>query len=287
MFCAGGGGSKPLVKEGVLAYSNMSAEGYSSFLNEAVSANTWSFYNISDPAYADYLVPAPDTSEFFDSLTDMLMALDAGRINFMEMPLPVGEYFLSLPSNSDKYITYYRASGVDYYLSMGFSKGSKWFEPFNAAIKAMNEDDTLLLLKAKYVMDSANKDMKPITFEKFPDAETVKIAVTGDMPPIDYVAADGSAAGFNTALLAEIAKRLKVNAEFISIDTGARATALASKSCDAVFWMETGQFKAPDGSRVHDNVDKEDMPERTIITEAFLESPLVYVTLSSSPLLQK
>ena len=120
---------------------------------------------------------------------------------------------------------------------MGFSKSSKWFEPFNAAIKAMNEDDTLLLLKAKYVMDSANKDMKPITFEKFPDAETVKIAVTGDMPPIDYVAADGSAAGFNTALLAEIAKRLKVNVELVSINAGARAAVLSSGRADGVFWF--------------------------------------------------
>ena len=232
-----GGGTKPLIKEGVLAYSNMSAEGYSSFVDEALSVNTWNYYFINDPAYSDYLAPGSETIEFFDSLTEMLMALDAGKIHYMEMPLPVGEYFLKLDNNSEKYISYAHASGVDYYLSMGFSKGSKWFEPFNSAIKAMNEDDTLLLLKAKYVTDSANKNFAPITFEKFPDAETVKIAVTGDMPPIDYVAADGSAAGFNTALLVEIAKRLKVNIELVSITAGARAAALASGRADGVFWF--------------------------------------------------
>ena len=138
--------------------------------------------------------------------------------------------------NSSKYIPYIYAHGVDYYLSMGFKDGSKWFQLFNSAIKAINEDNTLLLLKAKYV-DYAKDDPKPIIFEKFPDAETVKIAVTGDMPPLDFIAADGTPAGFNTALLAEIGKRLKVNIELLSVNAGARAAALASGRADGVFWF--------------------------------------------------
>ena len=122
----------------------------------------------------------------------------------------------------------------------------------------MNEDDTLLLLKAKYI-DYAKDDLKPvaqhsaaITFEKFPDAETVKIAITGDMPPLDYIAADGSAAGFNTALLAEIARRLKVNVELVSINAGARAAALSSGRADGVFFFWSnhsidGLYDTPEG----------------------------------------
>ena len=162
------------------------------------------------------------------------MALDGGTIDRVEFPQPAGEYLLR--HNANKYITYVLTNGVNYYLSMGFKDGNKWIEPFNSAIKAMNEDDTLLLLKAKYV-DYAKDTPKPIVFEKFSDAETVKIAVTGDMPPIDYIAADGSAAGFNTALLAEIGKRLKVNIELLSVNAGARAAALASGRADGVFWF--------------------------------------------------
>lgn len=172
----------------------------------------------------------------FDSISEMILALDAGKIDVFELPLPVGKYLLRQGNNTDKYIPLLYTQGVDYYLSIGFKDGSKWYEPFNAAIKAMNEDDTLLLLKAKYV-DYAKDNPAPITFEKFPDAETVKIAVTGDMPPIDYVAADGSAAGFNTAMLAEIGRRLKVNIELLSVNAGARAAALASGRADGVFWF--------------------------------------------------
>ena len=129
----------------------------------------------------------------------------------------------------------------------------------------MNEDDTLLLLKAKYI-DYAKDDLKPvaqhsaaITFEKFPDAETVKIAITGDMPPLDYIAADGSAAGFNTALIAEIAKRLKVNVELVSINAGARAAALSSGRADGVFWF--WHNNSVDGSL--------DTPEGIALTEPY------------------
>ena len=60
---------------------------------------------------------------------------------------------------------------------------------------------------ARYM--AVNGAPESIPFETFEGAETIRVAVTGDLPPIDYVAADGKAAGFNTALLAEIAKRLK------------------------------------------------------------------------------
>ena len=196
--------------EGHLAFAGMSAEEYHEFIINALNTNSyvWTNYFIGLPEYSQYCKDESDIFMDFDSMADMILALDAGKIDDMELPQPVGEYLLRQNGNAEKYIPYAISQGINYYLSMGFSKGNKWFEPFNAAIKAMNEDDTLLLLKAKYI-DYAKDDLKLITFEKFPDAQTVKIAVTGDFPPIDYIAADGSAAGFNTALLAEIAKRLK------------------------------------------------------------------------------
>ena len=172
----------------------------------------------------------------------MMMAFEAGKIDVMEFPEHVGRYFFMQEGNAEKYVPYAYAGGVNCYLSMGFSEGSKWFETFNSAIKAMNEDDTFLLIKAKYI-SKANADLKPVTFEKFPDAETVKIAVTGDMPPIDYVAADGTPAGFNTAMLAEIGRRLKVNVELVSINAGARAAALASGRADGVLWFRYDKQK--------------------------------------------
>lgn len=224
------------VREGLLVYSNMSPEEYGDFLDESLPKNLWNIYGNCDPAYSAYINPNADVHETFESVTEMIMALDAGKVDRIEFIEPVGKYFLRQNNKTGKYVPYWLAQGVNYYLSMGFKDGNKWYEPFNAAIKAMNEDDTLLILKAKYV-DYAKDDLKPIVFESYPDAETVKIAVTGDMPPIDYVAADGTPAGFNTALLAEIGRRLKVNIELVSINAGARAAALSSGRADGVFWF--------------------------------------------------
>ncbi len=233
---AEGGGSNPLIRDGMLAYSNMSTEEYAKFLSEGLSQNIWNDYALNQPAYYSFTKAQPDFIQYFNSVTEMLMALEAAKVDRIEFPKPVGEYVMKQANNSSKYIPYYYSHGVEYYLSMGFKDGSKWLELFNSAIKAINDDDTLLLLKAKYV-DYAKDDPKPIIFEKFPDAETVKIAITGDMPPIDYIAADGTPAGFNTALLAEIGRRLKVNIELLSVNAGARAAALASGRADGVFWF--------------------------------------------------
>jgi ABC-type amino acid transport substrate-binding protein len=55
---------------------------------------------------------------------------------------------------------------------------------------------------------------------------------------MDFVASDGKAAGFNIALLTEIANRAKVNFELVQIETGSRAIALSSGKVDAVFWTK-------------------------------------------------
>lgn len=241
------------VREGHLTYSNMTIDEYDNFISETIDNNEypWINYKIDSPKYAPR-VPNEEAEYLdFSSFSEMLMALDADKIDCMELPQPVAEYFFKSRVNRGKYLPYMITRGVTYYLSMGFkddgssssknnndsnSSSSKWLEHFNEAIKEMVKDKTLLFLKAQHVID-ADENPQPIKFDKFPGAETVKIAVTGDMPPIDYVAADGTPAGFNTAMLAEIARRLKINVELISVNAGARAAALASGRVDGVFWF--------------------------------------------------
>ena len=231
------GSASAISRDGYLAFGNMTTEELSRYISDAVSNDeyAWELYTIDRPEYAPYLT-AVGEDHSFNSLAEMLMALDAGKIDTMELQQPTAEYFFKLKGNNDKYIPYVIARGVKYYLAMGFKEGSKWFEPFNEAIKSMTKDKTLLFLKAQYIMD-ADENPEPVKFDKFPDAETVKIAVTGDIPPIDYIAADGTPAGFNTAILAEIARRLKINVELMNINAGARAAVLASEKADGVFWF--------------------------------------------------
>ncbi len=92
-------------------------------------------------------------------------------------------------------------------------------------------------------MYAEDRDPDAVVIESFPGAKTIKVAVTGDRPPMDYVSAGGEPIGFNTALIAEVAKRLEVNIEFVNVTCAARGIALATGVCDIVFWMEIGDFE--------------------------------------------
>ena len=82
-------------------------------------------------------------------------------------------------------------------------------------------------------------EISPVALPRIEGAPTLRVAVTGTLPPMDYVAPDGAPAGFNTAMLAEIGNRIGRNIELVQVDSVGRAAALASSVADAVFWART------------------------------------------------
>ena len=126
-------------------------------------------------------------------------------------------------------------------------------------------------------MYAEDRDPDAVVIESFPGAKTIKVAVTGDRPPMDYVSAGGEPIGFNTALIAEVAKRLEVNIEFVNVTCAARGIALATGVCDIVFWMEIGDFENWEGA------DFEDQPENTVVTEPYMSVSLWWAVLADSP----
>ena len=108
---------------------------------------------------------------------------------------------------------------------------------------------------------------------KFDGADTIKVGVTGDLPPLDFVNSDGTPAGFNTALLAEISKRIKKNIELVQVDSGARAAALTSGQVDVIFWVVVPE----DDSRPK-NIDT---PEGVSVTSPYYQDTVVDVNLST------
>ena len=126
----------------------------------------------------------------------------------------------------------------------------------------MEEDGTLDELAAEYIDGViAGEDPEAVAFPAFEGAETVTVAVTGDLPPMDYVDDAGSAAGFNTAVLAEIGQRLEINIELVQVDSGARTLALASGRADAAFWVKSTAAD-PDAEGL-------DIPEGTVTSESY------------------
>ncbi len=120
---------------------------------------------------------------------------------------------------------------------------------------------TLSAIEGMYLASPGKTSPQPVKFAKFDGAVTIRAAVTGDLPPVDFMADDGTAAGFSTAVLAEIGRRLGVNIELMSIESAARSSALASGRADVVFWYEVvkGADKQPD------------IPEGVIVSEPYYE----------------
>ncbi len=237
------------INVGILTQLNMTQSEFQNYMDAALSSGLWTMFTTDDRDPAFFV--------FYDTLVAMQMALNKGEVDEIDLPEAVGEYMLN--TNTDYSIAAI-AVAKPVYFAFGFRKddGSALRDKFNEALKAMKEDKTLSYLHMNYIANPGASTPEAVQFAKFDGADTVKVAVTGDLPPIDYVAADGTPAGFNTAMLAEIGKRLKMNIELITVEAGSRAAALSSKRADVVFWFqvragEEGQPDVPDGVILSDS----------------------------------
>ncbi|MER1994059.1 MAG: transporter substrate-binding domain-containing protein, partial [Eubacteriales bacterium] len=187
---------------------------------------------------------------YYDTLNAMLMALQAGEVNAINVPYYTGKYLCSANNNLMMRVEYHpeKATEITDWALRWFGSGYSFMmkeentalrDAFDAQITAMKEDGTLQKLIDEYII-KASEGGEPvaIAFEKF-EGDPIRIAVTGSLPPMDYVAADGTFAGFNTAVLAEIGKRLQKNIELVQVDSVGRALALSEGAVDVVFWTRS------------------------------------------------
>ena len=189
--------------------------------------------------------------ESYDSMVAMMMALNSGEIDSMSLPECVAEYVLRVNPNTEAR-AFMIMNGWEN-LVMGLKEGNETLrDKISSAISEMNRDGTTTLLIRYHVQGPEAREPKPVEFEKYDGAKTLKVAVTGDFPPIDFVDEGGAAAGYNTAMLAELGRRLHVNIKLVYVNAVSRAAALMSGKADVVFWfkMLTGQdeqFDIPEG----------------------------------------
>ncbi len=179
---------------------------------------------------------ASHKSIFFDSLNQMQSALQSGQIDEISTYRSVARYMIAKEPRC-QVLKDHSLEFIDSFCFALRSDEKELRDSLNMVIKEMQDDGTLGRLTKEYIDDiNAETDPPVIELPTFEGAQTIKIAVTGDLPPLDYVGADGKAAGFNTAVLAEIGNRMLKNIELVQVDSGARAAALTSKQVDVVFW---------------------------------------------------
>ena len=197
--------------------------------------------------------------KFYPNLNALQMALNAGEITHMVLPEPTAYYLMNQNDDYESVLVLH-SKGVG--LAFGFSEEKKELrDRFNKAVTEMHNDWTLSALEGMYIASPGKGEPKPVEFAKFDGAETIRAAVTGDLPPVDFMNAAGIPAGFSTAVLAEAGKRLGLNIELMNVESSARSSALASGRADVVFWYEVvkGSEKQPD------------IPEGVIVSEPYYE----------------
>ena len=260
---------------------------------------------------------------YYDTLDAMLMALNAGDIENMLVYESMADYIdtpeleaMGRITDTDNpgHFEEMMKSGLmaNDFAFMMMESNAALRDEFNQALASITEDEMNQLIRDHITATIEEGAATPVEMPVIDGAETIKVAVTGSLPPMDYVAADGSPAGFNTALLAEISKRIGKNIELVVVDSIGRAAALASGTVDAVFWTRTNRRssevaeeseeeernsfleneKLTDEERetmrqVRELFDfraygKADMPEGTIITTPYYSDLIVPVTTQAT-----
>ncbi|MBQ6757663.1 MAG: transporter substrate-binding domain-containing protein [Selenomonadaceae bacterium] len=240
-----------------------------------------SHLNASEQQMEEYLFKVQEKSRakvvnhvpvFFDSLSLMQLGIESGKVDVISTYKSVAEYLIA---NNDKYELVHDdwIKGLVDNFCFAVHKDDDVLEAdLNKVIYDMKADGSLDKLITEYITNVDKGKAPPaIDLPKFDGAEMIKVGVTGDLPPLDYVSADGKAAGFNTALLAEIAKRLGKNIEIIQIDSGARAAALAAEQIDVIFWAVV-----PNGDILPKDIDK---PEGIALSEPYFQDEIAHIKL--------
>lgn len=211
---------------------------------------------------------------YYNSLSLMNMGIESGSVDQISLYKCVADY---VTANNDKLEL---VAGADMPLNNMSDSFCFAVRKDDAQLKAdldkvigeMKADGTLDKLVNDYVANVDKGQAPPaIEIPMTDGAQTIKVGVTGDLPPLDYVSADGQPAGFNTAILSEIAKRLGRNVEIIDIESGARAAALNSKQIDVIFWAVV-----PFGDKVPNDIDK---PDGVEFSEPYFKDDVAHLKL--------
>ncbi len=243
---------------GVLAHLNASEEQYNEFAKQAEK---------------QYSKPGQFAHKFiyYDNLNAMEMALSAGKIKEMSTYKSVADYLIM--RNGEFVISDHGGRVLaDAFCCALSAQESELKAQFDQVIDDMKKDGTLKALADTYITGLKDGAEPPaVELPRLDGAGTIKVGVTGDLPPLDLVLPDGKAAGFSTAVLAELSRRVGKNVEIVNIDSAARASALTSGKVDVVFWVAV----PADGSFLPGNADT---PQGIVVTKPYYEDVIVHVT---------
>ena len=250
LIAAGCGSDKE--KIGVIRYLNTSEESF----DESLHANKQSLNH-------EHI--------FFENLPTMIDSLQAGQIDAISTYESVATHLVA--QNPDMHFEIAEPVVTDTFCFAMRADETNLQKEFNRAIFSISKNGKLAQLVKKYVDDFNRAEEPPaVELPTFDGAPTIKIGVTGDLPLFDYIRADGTPAGFNTAILAEISRLIEKNFILVQVDSGARAVALSSGQIDVIFWA----VKPKAYTAAPENFDK---PEKMLFTKSYFADEIVHIRM--------
>ena len=211
---------------------------------------------------------------FFDSLSTMEAGAESGTVDQISTYNCVAKY-ITATNNKFEILQDLQAAGLtDSFCFATRKDDAQLKSELDKAITEMKSDGTLDKLVDEYITNVKPDNIPKVDIQKIDGAQTIKVGITGDVPPLDLILPDNSATGFNTAILAEIGKRLNRNIELVQIDSGARSAALSSGQIDVVFWAIVP---------VSENIPKDiDKPEGLEFSEPYFKDNVAHIKLKST-----
>jgi ABC-type amino acid transport substrate-binding protein len=181
--------------------------------------------------------PAPILA---DTLSDIISNLKSGRADNAIVFTPTAEYFTAQDAalgytEMQQLANVQERPVIRYTVAMTTrTEDTELLGKINSAISEIKEDGTLDKLHENYIdkLNVSATDPIPVT----DGAETIKVGITGDNPPFDYIDPSGNPQGFNVELTKAIAAKAGFNVEFIAIPSNARFAALESGRTDVHFF---------------------------------------------------
>jgi polar amino acid transport system substrate-binding protein len=171
---------------------------------------------------------------YYNRQADVATALTTGKIDGSPVTKVVADYYIK--RNKDlKFVEANRLVICSIVMLVRNEDMQLKYE-LDSAITILQDSGIIKQLEDRWITNlPATEELKNKEIPTIEGAKTLYVGISGDETPLDYIGADGLPAGYNVALLSEISKILNVNFEFVTVETQAKMTALASKKIDLIF----------------------------------------------------
>ena len=175
-----------------------------------------------------------DEMLFFDTVSAAMAALKSDKTDAVLFLGPMRDFYLSRDDRLNAIDL--PPSGITTLHMAMRAADTDLRDKINAALIIMRDDGTLANLEKEFITDlTADKQLAGKDMPIFDGAPKLVVGLSGETPPIDYVAADGKPAGYNVELLALLSEAIQVNFELIVIPMESKFPALSSNKIDLFF----------------------------------------------------